>query len=103
MKVKVGLRLASTVCATEAIVVRAGADELDLRCGGAPLTEVGAPDAHAGVPLDGPDGEGTQLGKRYTDADGRVELLCTKPGDGALTLDGEALTIKAAKSLPSSD
>lgn len=103
MKVKVGLRLASTVCEAEAIVVRTSADDLALRCGGAPLTEVGSTEAHAGASLAEPDGEGTLLGKRYTDGDGRVELLCTKPGNGALTLDGTPLAIKSAKSLPSSD
>lgn len=103
MKVKVGLRLASVVCGTEVIVVRTEAEELDLSCGGTGLIELGAPDAHAGTPLNEPEGEGTRIGKRYVDPDGRVELLCTKPGNGALALDGTALTIKSAKALPSSD
>jgi hypothetical protein len=46
---------------------------------------------------------GTQLGKRYADADDDIELLCVKPGTGTLTLNGDALDIKAAKQLPSSD
>lgn len=46
---------------------------------------------------------GTALGKRYANADGSVELLCTKPGRGSLALDGAPLTIKAAKPLPASD
>jgi hypothetical protein len=32
-----------------------------------------------------------------------VEILCTKPGAGTLTLDGQALSVKATKALPSSD
>lgn len=101
MQVSVGQRLASTVCAAEVIVIRADGDDVDLTCGGAAVTTVGADDAHAGSSA--ADGEGTQIGKRYVDAGGRVELLCTKAGTGALALAGEPLTIKAAKALPSSD
>ena len=46
---------------------------------------------------------GTLLGKRYTDDDGTVEILCTKPGAGTLTFDGQALTLKESKPLPASD
>ena len=59
---------------------------------------------------DGPAGEidpefhgPTQLGKRYTDESGELELLCTKAGEGALSLGDTILAIKAAKPLPSSD
>ena len=34
---------------------------------------------------------------------GTLELLCTKGGDGTLTLNGAALSIKGAKPLPASD
>ncbi len=37
------------------------------------------------------------------DAAGSVELLCTSSGTGALTCDGEPMTIKSAKPLPASD
>jgi hypothetical protein len=43
------------------------------------------------------------MGKRYTNAAGDVEILCTKPGEGGLAVDGELLTVKGAKPLPSSD
>jgi hypothetical protein len=43
------------------------------------------------------------LGKRYVDEAGTIEVLCTKPGDGALALDGQPLEVKSAKPLPSSD
>ncbi len=52
-----------------------------------------APDAAAG----------TQLGKRYVSEAGDLEVLCTKPGEGTLSLDGAPLTIKGAKPLPASD
>ena len=47
--------------------------------------------------------EGSLLGKRYEDETAGVEVLCTKPGPGALACDGRALTLKSAKPLPSSD
>ena len=53
-------------------------------------------------PADGADG-GTQIGKRYVDADETLELLCTKPGKGSLAVGGAAMSIKGAKPLPSSD
>ena len=43
------------------------------------------------------------LGKRYTDGGERLEFLCTKGGKGSLSIDGEALVVKQAKALPSSD
>ena len=46
---------------------------------------------------------GTLLGKRYVNEAGELELLCTKPGDGSLAVAGEALVLKEAKPLPSSD
>jgi hypothetical protein len=45
----------------------------------------------------------TLIGKRYVDADGQVELLCTFSGAGELSCDGVAMTIRAAKPLPASD
>jgi hypothetical protein len=43
------------------------------------------------------------LGKRYTDPDEAIEVLCTKPGIGALCADGQPLAVKATKALPASD
>ncbi|MDX1733222.1 MAG: hypothetical protein R3228_02610 [Halioglobus sp.] len=95
---KAGIRLKSAVCDTEVMVIRAA--EGVVACGGKPMAE--------DKPADGgsPDPEfaaGTLLGKRYIDADDTIELLCVKPGDGSLSLDGVALTTKDAKPLPSSD
>jgi hypothetical protein len=100
---KPGTRLRSTVCATEVMVIQAPSAPVALRCGGAPLAPLGgAPGAGTDGPA--PDAAGgTQIGKRYVNAAGDLELLCTKPGAGSLAADGEPLAIKAARPLPSSD
>jgi hypothetical protein len=43
------------------------------------------------------------MGKRYTNEAGDIEILCTKPGEGGLAVDGTPLEVKGAKPLPSSD
>ena len=63
---------------------------------------VGDPAAHQGGLADELS-DGTLLGKRYTDDEGTVEILCTKPGAGTLTFDGQVLTLKESKPLPASD
>ncbi|MDX6741008.1 hypothetical protein [Actinocorallia sp. A-T 12471] len=95
-----GEQLASTVCATRVVVVRAPAAASGvLACGGSPMV----PAASAG-PAPAASGEPvTLLGKRYTDASGTLELLCTSAGTGELTYDGAPLTLKTAKPLPASD
>ncbi len=45
----------------------------------------------------------TLLGKRYEDEVSGLEVLCSKGGDGTLTLDDRPLVVKSAKPLPSSD
>jgi len=100
-QLKPGVRLRSAVCKTEVMVIAAPAGDIALTCGGAPLLAEGE-EAAAGAALVA-TGEGTQLGKRYTDATGGLELLCVKPGEGALAADGVALVLKGAKPLPSSD
>ena len=93
---KAGAKLGSSVCDGQLLVLRVPAVPIDLRIGGAPVGgERGAIDpALAG---------GTQTGKRYTDAAETMEFLCTKGGEGSITVDGVLLGIKAAKALPSSD
>jgi hypothetical protein len=56
-----------------------------------------------GQPSAGTPDAATLIGKRYIDGTESVELLCTSSGAGALTCDGEPMTIKAAKPLPASD
>jgi len=101
-QLKPGTRIRSAVCDTEVMVIAAPADAAEVTCGGAAMT---APDAEApaGASLDPDASEGTQLGKRYVNEAGDLELLCTKPGKGSLALGGTALTLKGAKPLPASD
>lgn len=99
---KAGTRLRSAVCATEVMVVAAPAQEVEVTCGGVPMLALGA-EPPAGVALD-PDAKGgTQLGKRYVDESGALEILCTKPGEGSLAAGGKPLAVKGAKPLPASD
>jgi hypothetical protein len=101
MMLKPGLRLRSQVGETEVVVIKGSGDH-DLTCGGVPLVSLDAPVEDA-VAI-APDHDGSSLlGKRYTDADETVEVLCTKPGPGALSFDGAVLEIKSAKALPASD
>ncbi|MGP3916302.1 hypothetical protein [Nonomuraea sp. 10N515B] len=98
MKLHPGLRLRSAVSEAEIIVIRAPAEEVDLRCGGVPVI------AHDQLAAPGPgDGHDLLIGKRYSDNTGELEVLVTKAGSGQLALGDEPLTIKAARALPSSD
>ena len=99
---KAGTRLKSAVCNTEVMVVAAPKDEVDVSCGGAPLVALGGEAPGGGEIAEGA-GEGTQIGKRYINEAGDLEILCTKPGEGSLASGGALLTIKGAKPLPSSD
>jgi len=102
MDLKPGTRLISGVCGTEVVVVRPPSTEVDLRCGGHSMVAKGGA-AAADAPLDAKHGDGTQLGKRYADEATGLEVLCTKAGEGSLSLDDEPLPLKDAKPLPSSD
>jgi len=100
--IKPGLRLKSAVCSTEVLVIRAPAGEAQLSCGGVEMLAIGEL-PWAGTPPDPAPGQGSLIGKRYVDAEERFELLCTKGGEGSLSLNGASLTVKQAKALPSSD
>jgi hypothetical protein len=99
-EVKPGARLRSAVSDAEVVVVRAPQEQVSLCCGGRPMVALDAAQETV-EPL--ADEEPTLLGKRYVDEQTALELLCTKGGAGALTVDGRPLTIKGAKPLPSSD
>jgi hypothetical protein len=101
-KLKAGSRWKSAVCSTEVMVVKAPDADIELTCGGAPILELGADAPAGGAIAEGHDG-GTQIGKRYVDEAGTLEVLCTKPGKGALAVGGALLQVKGAKPLPSSD
>lgn len=95
---KPGTKLKSAVCDTEVMVVRAASSVVE--CGGVPMAEERPAERK---PVDAAFSEGTKIGKRYVNAAGTVELLCVKPGQGSLSIAGEALKIKDAKPLPASD
>jgi hypothetical protein len=101
MEFKAGTQLRSAVGTAEVVVIRAPDHGGTLTSGGVPMVgrddDVPAADIH-------PGSEGSVLlGKRYVDEAASIEVLCTKPGEGALALDGQPLEVKSAKPLPSSD
>ena len=102
MQLKPGLRLESATCDTQVVVVRAPKDgaDVDLRCGGEPMREIGSSDERVAMSA---TGDPTLLGKRYADEELGLEVLCSKGGDGALTVGDTPLLVKGAKPLPSSD
>ena len=99
-QLKPGSRIRSAVCDTEVMVIAAPSGDVDVTCGGAPM--IGLEDEPGGT-LAADASDGTQLGKRYVNAEGDLELLCTKPGKGSLGVGGTPLEIKGAKPLPASD
>jgi hypothetical protein len=102
MDLKAGLRLRSVSDTTEVVVVRTPADDVDLRCGGHPMVALDA-EAPSGATVEAGFDEGTQVGKRYADENAGLEVLCTKAGQGSLSLGVDPLPVKGAKPLPSSD
>jgi hypothetical protein len=101
MQLRPGLRLESATCDAQIVVVRAPSGaEVDLRCGGEPMRELGQDTARVPISL---SGEAAELGKRYTDDEAGIEVLCTRGGEGALTLGESPLFVKGAKPLPASD
>jgi hypothetical protein len=101
MELPAGSRWKSTVCTTEVVVVRPPDAPRSLGCGGAEMVALDA-DGGGGT-IDPALAGGTQMGKRYADEASGIELLCTKAGDGTLTLDGTPIELKGAKPLPASD
>jgi hypothetical protein len=101
MELKPGTRLRSATDATQIVVVKTPDGDIDLRCGGHPMlpSDAEAPTAEAAPGFDG----GTQIGKRYADEEIGIELLCTKAGDGSLSIGDTVLETKSAKPLPASD
>ena len=101
IQLRPGDRFRYAVCETELVVVKAPSDELDLRCGGAAV--LGPDDeAPAGASLDPAHAAGSLIGKRYTDG-AELEVLCSKAGEGSLSVGDVDLEVKGAKPLPSSD
>jgi hypothetical protein len=101
MILKAGMRLRSTADTTELVVVKAPPGDVDVRCGGQPVVAPGS--AGGGGELDPAHASGSQIGKRYVDEAGTIELLCTKAGPGSLSIGAVPLQTKESKQLPSSD
>jgi hypothetical protein len=101
MDLKPGTRLRSSVCSVEVIVVKTPTEPVDLRCGGYPMVPTGTTISEAPA-QPGFEG-GSLLGKRYTDGDANIEVLCTKAGPSALSVGEVVMVLKEAKPLPSSD
>lgn len=100
MQPRVGAQLHSGVCGTSVIVVRPGTGEGALCCGGQPMLD-SAPTGPT-APIDPEFAGGTLIAKRYVHENG-LEVVCTKAGDGTLSVDGEPLAVKDPTPLPSSD
>jgi len=100
MEIKAGQRLACPTGATEIVVVRPPSSEVELTCAGAAVVDPGTDRTDTSVAS---EDDMVLVGKRYTDEESGLEVLCSKPGPGPLAADGRLLTIKGAKPLPSSD
>lgn len=102
MKLTPGTRWKSAVCDTEVVLVKPPKAGGLLECGGVAMIAFDAP-RPAGLSPAQDRAEGSLLGKRYADDAEGLEVLCTKPGRGSLSLDGRPLALREAKRLPSSD
>ena len=105
---KPGSRWRSAVCDTEVVVVRAPAGPVTFRIGGTGACPADAGQdrsrpARGGAQPDAALAGGTLLGKRYIDEASGLQVLCVKPGDGTITVDGRPAAIVAPRQLPASD
>ncbi|MCU0309732.1 MAG: hypothetical protein MUE36_02160 [Acidimicrobiales bacterium] len=100
MEIKAGQRLACPTGSTEVVVVRPPGTEVELTCAGEAVVD---PASERTDTATSSDDDQVLVGKRYTDEESGIEVLCSKPGPGPLAVDGRPLTIKGAKPLPSSD
>ena len=102
MELKPGSRWKSAVCNGEIVIVRPPKAAGALECGGHPVVAHNA-EKPAGLSVAADKNGGLPMGKRYVDADSGLEALVSKGGQGSLSFDGRAMTLKDAKALPSSD
>lgn len=101
MLLKTGARLKSTVCDAQIMIISAPEEDVDLNCGGAAMVDASS-EIEQGA-IDSEHRLGVQIGKRYVDEGSTLELLCIKPGEGSLALNGITLLLKDTKKLPKSD
>jgi hypothetical protein len=99
VSLSVGARMRAQNSACEVIVVKGTDSAAELRCAGLEMLTSALSAAVDQVS----DGPAIQLGKRYTDPDGEIEVLCTKPGYGPLSFGDQELAPKPARALPASD
>ncbi|MDB5422890.1 MAG: hypothetical protein JWQ29_306 [Phenylobacterium sp.] len=102
MDLKPGSRWKSAVCETEVVVVRPPKAPVSLQCGGHPML------AHAaarpeGLAIAAGQAGGSPMGKRFADDASGLELLCSRGGEGSLTVDGRPMDVRDPKKLPASD
>lgn len=83
-------------------MVRSPLSTAQVCCGGTALIPINTA-RPAGAGLCAEYAEGSVAGRRYSEPDCGVELLCTRSGAGSLSADGRPLGASAAKKLPSSD
>ncbi|MGB8391086.1 hypothetical protein [Mycobacterium sp.] len=100
-KLAPGTRLVSTRCSTQVIVVRAPNSPAQVTCGAAPMKILGAAEPRTLGAVPSGSG-GVELGKRYSDSESGLQLLCTQAGAGPLAVDGRQLGMTHAAPLPSS-
>ena len=93
------------MCSGKVIVLRAPQDQTAvLSCGGLPMVDAAADEPHERQPAaDRTLFGGSVMGKRYSEPESGIQLLCVSSGDGTLMVDGRPLDIEVAKQLPSSD
>jgi hypothetical protein len=103
VKLKPGARLRSTVCGTEVVVVRTPEGDVELTCCGVPMVDREDGDEAMGATGTPVPGEEVLIGKRYSEPESGIEVLCTKPGPGPLQCNGQPLGVNAPKPLPASD
>ncbi|GAB3715664.1 hypothetical protein [Nocardiopsis oceani] len=103
MKLGVGQALTSAVDQTAVIVVRALDTDVSVTCGGVAMVDAKEAGAVASAEAHPEHLGGTQLGKRYVNEADSIELLCTKPGEASLAVEGTPLSVKDTKPLPASD
>jgi hypothetical protein len=102
MQLDVGKRYRSTACSTEIVVIKAPESDVDLNCGGYPLSPLDGEPGARNEPQAGLS-EGTLIGKRYGDSDETLEVLVTKAGEGTLAIGATPLEVAGARKLPTSD
>lgn len=102
MDLKPGSRWKSAVDDVEVVVVKPPKAEATLECGGYQMIPHGEAKPE-GKTIAADFAEGSQAGKRYADEETGLEVLCTKAGQGTLTIGGRPIGAKEAKKLPASD